>query len=47
LFGDIRETTRSVLEIGSKEGRSAPFWLEFFASCHLTCVDLFDNEDAG
>ena len=38
---------RSVLEIGSKEGRSALFWLEFFARTHLTCVDVFDNEDAG
>ena len=47
LFADIRETTRSVLEIGSKEGRSALFWLEFFANAHLTCIDLFDNEDAG
>jgi predicted O-methyltransferase YrrM len=47
LFADIRETTRRVLEIGSKEGRSALFWLEFFAEAHLTCVDLFDDEDAG
>lgn len=47
LFGDIRDTTGRVLEIGSKEGRSALFWLEFFASAHLTCVDLFENEDAG
>lgn len=47
LFNDIRETTRSVLEIGSKEGRSALFWLEFFASAELTCVDLFDDDDAG
>jgi predicted O-methyltransferase YrrM len=47
LFGDISETTSRVLEIGSKEGRSALFWLEFFARAHLTCVDLFDNEDSG
>ncbi|MBR0688798.1 class I SAM-dependent methyltransferase [Bradyrhizobium manausense] len=47
LFGDIRQTTGRVLEIGSKEGRSALFWLEFFASAHLTCVDLFENDDAG
>jgi len=47
LFRDIRETTSRVLEIGSKEGRSALFWLEFFAGCHLTCVDLFRADDAG
>jgi predicted O-methyltransferase YrrM len=47
LFRDIRETTSRVLEIGSKEGRSALFWLEFFASAHLTCVDLFRADDAG
>jgi predicted O-methyltransferase YrrM len=47
LFADIRDTTSRVLEIGSKEGRSALFWLEFFVRAHLTCVDLFDNEDAG
>jgi predicted O-methyltransferase YrrM len=47
LFKDLCGTTKRVLEIGSKEGRSALFWLEFFAGAHLTCVDLFDNEDAG
>lgn len=47
LFGDIRDTTTRVLEIGSKEGRSALFWLEFFAGAHLTCVDLFREDDAG
>lgn len=47
LFESIRDTTRRVLEIGSKEGRSALFWLEFFRSAHLTCVDLFQGEDAG
>jgi predicted O-methyltransferase YrrM len=47
LFKDLCGTTKRVLEIGSKEGRSALFWLEFFAGAHLTCVDLFDNDDAG
>jgi predicted O-methyltransferase YrrM len=47
LFKDMRETTRRVLEIGSEEGRSAVFWLEFFAGAHLTCVDLFREEYAG
>ncbi|UPK38692.1 class I SAM-dependent methyltransferase [Bradyrhizobium sp. 186] len=44
LFEDMRDTTSRVLEIGSKEGRSAVFWLEFFAGADLTCVDLFDEE---
>jgi predicted O-methyltransferase YrrM len=46
LFKDIRETTSRALEIGSQEGRSAIFWLEFFAGAHLTCVDLFREEYA-
>ncbi|MET4390474.1 putative O-methyltransferase YrrM [Bradyrhizobium sp. F1.4.3] len=46
LFEDMRDTTSRVLEIGSKEGRSAVFWLEFFAGAHLTCVDLFREDDA-
>jgi predicted O-methyltransferase YrrM len=47
LLKDIRDTTRAVLEIGSQEGRSAIFWLEFFAGAHLTCVDIFREEYAG
>jgi predicted O-methyltransferase YrrM len=47
LFGDMRDTTTRMLEIGSKEGRSALFWLEFFGNAHLTCVDLFPAEDGG
>jgi predicted O-methyltransferase YrrM len=47
LFKDMRDTTIGVLETGSKEGRSALFWLEFFANAHLTCVDLFPAEDGG
>ncbi|WP_375313677.1 class I SAM-dependent methyltransferase [Bradyrhizobium sp. A5] len=46
LFKELRDTTGRVLEIGSKEGRSAIFWLEFFAGAHLTCVDLFHDEDS-
>ena len=46
LFKDMRDTTRRVLQIGSKEGRSALFWLEFFAGADLTCVDLFCDDDA-
>jgi predicted O-methyltransferase YrrM len=47
LFRDMRDTTSRVLEIGSKEGRSALFWLAFFTNAQLTCVDLFPEEDGG
>jgi predicted O-methyltransferase YrrM len=30
-----------LLEIGSFEGRSAIFWLEYFPGSHVTCVDKF------
>jgi predicted O-methyltransferase YrrM len=46
LLKDMRDTTSRVLEIGSQEGRSAIFWLEFFAGAHLTCVDLFREQFA-
>ena len=46
LLKDMRDTTKRVLEIGSLEGRSAVFWLEFFVNAHLTCVDLFRKEHA-
>lgn len=32
-----------ILEIGSWEGRSAIFWLEFFPHCDLTCIDDFSG----
>jgi predicted O-methyltransferase YrrM len=35
-----RKTLR-VLEVGSWEGRSALFWLEYFPQSHVTCVDTF------
>lgn len=34
-----RDRIRDVLEIGSYEGQSALFWLDFFPRCHLTCID--------
>jgi predicted O-methyltransferase YrrM len=46
LLKDMRDTTSRMLEIGSQEGRSAIFWLEFFAGAHLTCVDLFREQFA-
>ncbi|WP_395448164.1 glycosyltransferase [Aminobacter sp. UC22_36] len=32
-----------VLEIGSFEGRSAVFFLQFLPNCHLTCIDTFEG----
>lgn len=37
----LKEKASEVLEIGSFEGRSAIFWLEFLPKCRLTCVDHF------
>jgi len=36
-----REGIRNVLEIGSWEGRSAIFFLNYFSSCKLTAIDTF------
>lgn len=41
LLGPMKERPQQVLEIGSFEGRSAIFWLEFLPDCHLTCIDHF------
>jgi glycosyltransferase involved in cell wall biosynthesis/predicted O-methyltransferase YrrM len=32
-----------VLEVGSFEGRSALFFLQFLPNCHLTCIDTFEG----
>jgi predicted O-methyltransferase YrrM len=43
VLGPYRHAVRSILEIGSWEGQSATFWLEFFPECHLTCLDHFQG----
>jgi hypothetical protein len=40
-LGHLRNSEVGILEIGSWEGRSAIFFLEFFQSGRLTCVDTF------
>ena len=44
-----REQTHQILEIGSWEGRSAVFFLEFFPRASITCIDTFrggiENQD--
>jgi hypothetical protein len=37
----FRDRPCDILEIGSWEGRSAIFFLEFLSQCHLTCIDTF------
>jgi predicted O-methyltransferase YrrM len=43
-IGELRERITRVLEIGSWEGRSAIFFLEFLPRCRITCVDTFKGE---
>lgn len=38
-----RDRIFDILEIGSFEGRSAIFWMNFFPYAHLTCVDWFQG----
>jgi len=38
-----RSAVHSILEIGSWEGQSATFWLDFFPDCRLTCLDHFQG----
>jgi predicted O-methyltransferase YrrM len=38
----FRDHAAHVLEIGSWEGRSAIFFLEFLPGCHITCIDTFE-----
>lgn len=40
-FGGDRAREAKVLEIGSWEGRSALFFLNYFPRCRLTCVDTW------
>lgn len=37
----LRDAPVRILEIGSWEGRSALFFLNYFPACRLTCVDTF------
>ena len=43
LLSDRRDESLNVLEIGSWEGRSALFFLNYFPHCHLTCIDTFEG----
>jgi predicted O-methyltransferase YrrM len=39
----FRDRAPAVLEIGSWEGRSAIFFLEFLPLCRVTCIDTFEG----
>lgn len=41
LLQSRRDEALDVLEIGSWEGRSAIFFLNYFGKCRLTCIDTF------
>jgi len=41
LFQSRRDEALDILEIGSWEGRSAIFFLNYFSKCRLTCIDTF------
>lgn len=42
LLKSYRDIEARVIEVGSWEGRSALFFLNYLPRAHLTCVDLFD-----
>lgn len=37
----LQHIQANILEIGSWEGRSAIFFLEYIPKCHITCIDTF------
>jgi predicted O-methyltransferase YrrM len=43
VFEPGRQKVKRILEIGSWEGRSAIFFLEFFPNASITCVDTFHD----
>jgi glycosyltransferase involved in cell wall biosynthesis/predicted O-methyltransferase YrrM len=49
LFAPLAESTEAILEIGSREGRSAAFFLSYFTKASIVCIDSFEDgtEHAG
>jgi predicted O-methyltransferase YrrM len=43
VFSALHDEPLRILEIGSWEGRSATFFLNFFAKATITCVDTFSG----
>lgn len=46
LFEPDRKAVTRILEVGSWEGRSAVFFLNFFPSSQITCIDTFAGTPA-
>jgi predicted O-methyltransferase YrrM len=47
VLAPLQNRAAHVLEIGSWEGRSAIFWLEYLPRCRLVCIDSFDGGTTG
>jgi predicted O-methyltransferase YrrM len=45
VLSPLREEPLRILEIGSWEGRSAVFFLNFFARATITCIDTFGGSE--
>ena len=45
LFLKKKNQINSILEIGSYEGQSASFFLNYFLNVKLTCVDIWKNQN--
>lgn len=45
LFGAVRDAPIKILEIGSWEGRSAVWFLEYLHKSTITCIDTFAGGD--
>src|SRR3954469_1401333 len=46
LLRHLRSRAVDVLEIGSQEGRSALFFLNYLPKCRIACVDKFTKLEA-
>lgn len=44
ILDRFRDQTVEILEIGSLEGRSAIFFLEFMPKAQITCIDIFPGD---
>ena len=40
---DEKNKVKNILEIGSFEGRSTIFFLNYFSNCNITCVDTWSG----
>lgn len=45
ILNSLRDKPLKILEIGSWEGRSAIFFLEFLPNSRITCIDTFEGNE--